>query len=228
MNYVADTRDRPLRAPEIGRRTAALIAAESLVRIGIAAALADTHAVLQAQTAAAGRRLLSVHQPDLAVLVLSPPLADAPLEETCVTLLGGDHTTPALVLVRPEDGAAVRLAARYGAKAIYDTLLPVDTLRALVIRLDSAAPAVQPSLMHFLMERDTPEGGATAVALGPRELAALQLLARGYTSKQIAGALGATPKAVDLLIERATQRLGASHRTQAVAIAARRGLLAPA
>lgn len=225
MNSVADTRPGLPRSPEIGRRSVVLIAAESLVRIGIAAALADTHAVLQAGTAATGRRLLSIHQPDLAVVVLSPPLADATLEEACAALLGADHTTAALVLVRPEDGAAVRLAARYGAKAIHDTLIPMETLRALVTRLDSAPPTVQPSLMHFLLERDPGDGSAPTVALRPRELAALQLLSRGYTSKQIADALGATPKAVDLLIERATQRLGASHRTQAVAIAARRGLL---
>ena len=34
-----------------------------------------------------------------------------------------------------------------------------------------------------------------------------------------------TPKAVDLTIERATRRLGASHRAQAIATAVRRGLL---
>jgi len=206
----------------------ALVAAESLVRIGLAAALANTHAVLQAGTAAAGRRLLSVHRPELAVLVLSPPLPDAPLEEACATLLGEDHTTTALVLVRLDDGDAVRLAAKHGARAIYDTLIEVDTLRALVTTLDSAAPAVQTSLMHYLLEHNPADGAPSPATLRPRELAALQLLARGYTSKQIANALGATPKAIDLIIERATHRLGASHRTQAVAIATRRGLLAPA
>jgi DNA-binding NarL/FixJ family response regulator len=161
---------------------------------------------------------------DLTVLVLSPPPPDSSLEETCQALLGDCPATPALALVRPDDAPAVRLAARHGARAIFDTLTTVETLRTVVGGLGSAAPAVQPSLVHHLVE-DGSAGGGTGGGLRPRELAALQLLAQGYTSKQIGAALGATPKAVDLLVERAAQRLGASHRTQAVAIAARLGLL---
>ena len=219
---VADSRGRP-RPGEAGRRNVALVAAEALVRIGLASAL-DSYTVLQAGTAAAGRRLLSLHRVDLTVLVLSPPLPDSSLEETCDTLLGDHPAIPALALVRPEDPPAVRLAARHGARAIFDTFIAVETLRSVIAGLDSAAPTVQPSLVRHLVDDGSAGGGAVG-ALRPRELAALQLLARGYTSKQIGAALSATPKAVDLLIERASQRLGASHRTQAVAIAARLGLL---
>lgn len=58
-----------------------------------------------------------------------------------------------------------------------------------------------------------------------RDLTILQLVASGYTSTQIAQLLATTPKAVDLAIGRAVQHLGASHRTEAVAIAQRRGLI---
>jgi DNA-binding CsgD family transcriptional regulator len=62
-------------------------------------------------------------------------------------------------------------------------------------------------------------------ALTDRELDALRQLAGGHTSKEIALILGVTKTAVDHAIERATHRLGASHRAHAVAVAMRRGLL---
>jgi DNA-binding NarL/FixJ family response regulator len=207
------------------RLSVAVVAAEALYRLGLAAALSETFAVLSASTFDGARRLFSQHRPDRAVIALGLPFWDATLAETCAALIGPDLATPVLALVRPDDSLAVQLAARHGACAIYDTLIPADTLRSIVTQLDPAAPDVQPSLVRFLLEDREQNGAAPAPALRPRELAAVQLLARGYTSKQIAATLGSTVKAVDLLIERATHRLGASHRTQAVAIATRRGLL---
>ncbi|HEV2125571.1 MAG TPA: hypothetical protein VGW38_22695 [Chloroflexota bacterium] len=61
--------------------------------------------------------------------------------------------------------------------------------------------------------------------LTARALLLLQLLARGYTSQQMAALLKTTPKLVDLLIERATHTLGTTDRAEAVAIAVRQGLI---
>jgi len=207
------------------RLSVAIVAAESLFRLGLSAALSDSFTVLSASTFDGARRLFAQHRPDRAVIALGLPFWDATLAETCAALIGPDLATPTLALVRPEDSLAVQLAAKHGASAIYDTLIPGDKLRSIVLSLDAATPDVQPSLVRFLLGDLQPDSATPALALRPRELTAIQLLARGYTSKQIAAALGSTAKAVDLLIERATRRLGASHRTQAVAIATRRGLL---
>ena len=216
----------PPRTPRDGRLlSVAVVAAESLFRLGLSAALSAGFTVVSASTVSSARRLFSLHRPDRAVIALGLPFWDATLAETCAALIGPDLPTPVLALVRSDDSHAVQLAARHGACAIYDTLVTADRLRTLVLQLDREAPSVQPSLVRFLLEDGQTDGASPGATLRPRELAAVQLLARGYTSKQIAAALGSTAKAVDLLIERATRRLGASHRTQAVAVAARRGLL---
>ena len=211
--------------PARRRLSVAIVVREALVRIGLTAALGDSFAVLSASTVAGASRLMAQHQPDRAIVGLSLPFPDATLEETCAALMSPRSATPVLALVRPNDSTAVRLAAKYGARAIFDTLVPASALRAVVSRLDFATPVVQPSLVRHLVDGADEDGTGPAPSLRPRELAVIQLLARGFTSKQIATALQTTPKAVDLLIERASRRLGATHRAQAVAIATRRGLL---
>ena len=57
------------------------------------------------------------------------------------------------------------------------------------------------------------------------ELAALQLLARGYTVAQIARLLQTTPAEVRARLDRVMLRLGAASRQHAVAIALRLALI---
>ena len=211
--------------PAPPRLTVAIVVHETLLRIGLAAALGESFTALSASTVAGASRLIAHHRPERIVVALSLPFPDAALEETCATLMGPLVAAPVLALVRPDDSVAVRLAAKHGARAIFDTLISAADLRSVVSRLDFATPIVQPSLVRYLVDSPSGKEAAPFPLLRPRELSAIQLVARGYTSRQIASALRTTPKAVDLLIERASRRLGASHRVQAVAIATRRGLL---
>ncbi len=64
-----------------------------------------------------------------------------------------------------------------------------------------------------------------AAALSTRELTVLQLVARGYSSTQIALLLGSTPATVDHLIDQACQHLGTGDPARAVTEAVRRGLI---
>jgi DNA-binding NarL/FixJ family response regulator len=57
--------------------------------------------------------------------------------------------------------------------------------------------------------------------LSAGELAALQLAASGYTSRQIAHRLGTTEQGIHLRLKSATTKLGARSRTHAVVIALR-------
>jgi DNA-binding NarL/FixJ family response regulator len=57
------------------------------------------------------------------------------------------------------------------------------------------------------------------------QLAALQLAASGYTSRQIANRLDTTETGVHLRLKEAAIRLGARSRTHAVAIALHRRLI---
>jgi DNA-binding NarL/FixJ family response regulator len=64
-----------------------------------------------------------------------------------------------------------------------------------------------------------------ASPLSAGELAALQLAASGYTSRQIAHRLGTTEQGIHLRLKSAATKLGARSRTHAVAIALATGLL---
>ena len=65
--------------------------------------------------------------------------------------------------------------------------------------------------------------GAAPVRLSPREQQCLGRVARGMTSKEIARDLGLSPRTVDLHVARASTRLGAANRIEAVTLAIRAG-----
>ena len=75
-----------------------------------------------------------------------------------------------------------------------------------------------------LLRQVSQEGPADA-ALTPRELDVLRLLARGLQNKEIAIELGITGRTTKFHVGSLLRKLGAGNRTEAVAIAAQRGLI---
>jgi DNA-binding NarL/FixJ family response regulator len=69
------------------------------------------------------------------------------------------------------------------------------------------------------------QGGRRSLALSPRFLDVLRLMAEGKTTRQIALELGLSRYTVKNYIERIYERLGARDRVQAVTIAIRAGLI---
>lgn len=179
-------------------------------------------------TAAEAGRVLAAHRPALSVLVADPPLPDVSLTEALQRLTAEHLTTGTLVLLQQPDPRTVRRACRAGARGVHDMSISEEGLHAALTRINDGDVAIQPSLVRYLLEQDTPEGdegGRGGATISARELTVLQLMARGYSSKQMAPLLGSTAKAVDLIVERAARRLNAANRTEAVATAMRRGLL---
>jgi DNA-binding CsgD family transcriptional regulator len=67
-----------------------------------------------------------------------------------------------------------------------------------------------------------------AAVLTPREAEVLRLLAQGRTNRQIGAELYMSEKTASVHVSRILAKLGAGGRTEAVALAAARGLLTPA
>jgi NarL family two-component system response regulator YdfI len=70
------------------------------------------------------------------------------------------------------------------------------------------------------------EGGAVVLHITPWDQAALQLLANGTAVDEIAGCLGMGEREVDTYLTALFVKMGAASRSEAVAAAFRRGLLA--
>lgn len=98
--------------------------------------------------------------------------------------------------------------------------------RAWLPSADAAEPLEEPSAPDWPRGPETLETAPHTPQPTTRELLALQLVARGYTSTQIARLLNTTTDVVDLTLEQMVNRLGAVHRIEAVAIAIRLGLVA--
>ena len=76
---------------------------------------------------------------------------------------------------------------------------------------------------HLLLLRGN--GSATAIRLAPREREALQWAAEGKTDWEIGEVMGISTHGVDFHLRSARTKLGTTNRTQAVAMALRRGLI---
>lgn len=63
--------------------------------------------------------------------------------------------------------------------------------------------------------------------LTPRELMVLRLMAAGQSNREIAGSLAITERTVKFHVTAILNKIGADNRTQAVAMATRRGILPP-
>jgi DNA-binding CsgD family transcriptional regulator len=132
------------------------------------------------------------------------PVADA--------LRTGRPQHPRIIGIRRPDDAMrwVRVFARPFGGAVLISLLDVTALRRAQEDARELAARVATN-------------GATEAVLSPREHEVVELLASGLTGDQVAEQLGISPATVRVHVRNATGKLGASTRTQAVAIAVARG-----
>lgn len=209
-------------------RALLVVARESLVRSGLVALLCRGFPVVDAVgTVRDASQALARYTPALCVMVFGPPLPDGGPEE--ISRLIAEHPgTRTLALFRVDDYEHVATACRHGARGFFDTSVPAAELQEALEQLHSGGVAVHPALLGYLTDPG-PDDGPTLLGttLTEAQLRTLELLASGYSSKEIARVTGMSMAAVNHSIERATKRLGATHRTHAVANAIRLGLVAP-
>jgi two-component system, NarL family, nitrate/nitrite response regulator NarL len=129
--------------------------------------------------------------------------------------------TPTLALVRDEDSALSSLRA--GALGVLlrsvDSERLMTALRAVATGLGVFDPVL---LRSLLSARATPP---EALALTPREAEVLTLMAEGLSNKLIADRLKISDHTAKFHVNAILNKLGAETRTEAVVMAARRGLL---
>jgi PAS domain S-box-containing protein len=136
-------------------------------------------------------------------------------------------------LQRPDGGMRwVRVSARPIGGSVLTSLLDVTALRnaeedaaTLASRLSGDRKAKRANGNGNGNGHKSGKGNGKSV-LSPREHQVVELLASGNTGEEVAERLGISPATVRVHVRNATGKLGASTRTQAVAIAVARGEVA--
>ncbi|HKX18063.1 MAG TPA: response regulator transcription factor [bacterium] len=195
-----------------------------VVREGLVAALEDEKDIRIAGTAGSAEEALALApsaRPHVVLLDLELPG------------LSGIEAIPRLAVALPDAGVIVLTAydadervlgaVQAGARGYVLKGASVDEITRAIRAVHAGgsyltSPVAAKVLGHVRSPRRT-------MALSPRERAVLREVAAGRSTKQIARSLGITERTVKFHVSSIMNKLGAGTRAQAVAEAAKRGLL---
>ena len=196
-----------------------------MLREGLVAVLStqpDFDIVGEAADGAEVVRLAEALRPDVILLDLEMPDVDgvAALEGLRVavsearTIVFTAYDTDERILRSLRAGARGYLLKGASRQEIFDAVRTVHAGGSLL------EPGVTTRLLDHVRE-----GGEQTEPLTPRELEVLALISEGLHNSEIAGRLFVTERTVKFHVSSILAKLGADNRTEAVALAARRGLI---
>jgi DNA-binding NarL/FixJ family response regulator len=196
-----------------------------IVHDGVATALnrtADIRLVASSETVDGALQALAKAPAD--VVLLDVRLQGTDGLSAIETLLAAQPSLRVMVFSAYDLDEYVFGAIRAGAKGYVLKGTASAELAAAIRKVHAGESYVSPALTAKLVEQMQPRGRGSR-SLTPRELMVLRLMASGLSNRDIAGALAITERTVKFHVTAILNRLGADNRTQAVALAARRGLL---
>jgi len=195
-----------------------------VVREGLVAILEDEHefkvadAVGSAEDAVAA---IERARPDIILLDLELPGADG--VEAIPRLLAAAPTARIVVLTAYDTEERVLGALRAGARGYLLKGAAADEIAGAIRAVHAGGSYLTARVAATVLTQVREPGRTTA--LTRRERMVLRLVADGLSSKAIARRLGITERTVKFHVGSILNKLGADTRAQAVAEAARRGLL---
>ena len=200
----------------------------TLVREGLRRAIDETDDLEFAGEGATGEEIVLVADetgPDIVVLDIRMPGMDG--IEAARRITSEHPRTGVVMLTAYDDRHFVVEAVRAGARGYVLKTRDADHLLQAVRLVAEGNMVIDPDLVVTLAEElsSAKDGGRPAQGLTERELEILQLLAFGYTNRDIGSRLFISPDTVKTHLEHIYQKLGASDRTAAVAEAMRRRLI---
>jgi DNA-binding NarL/FixJ family response regulator len=200
----------------------------TLVRQGLRRYLEDEDGIEvlgEASTGGEAVSLVARARPDVAILDIRMPEMDGIQAAREIAAAPGD--TRVIMLTAHDDRRLMVEAVQAGARGYVLKVRDAEYLVRSVRLVAEGNLVIDPDLVSVLAEelseaRTGRPGGET---LTERELEILQLLAFGYTNRDIGRRLYISPDTVKTHLEHVYQKLGASDRTAAVAEAFRRRLI---
>jgi two-component system NarL family response regulator len=191
----------------------------ALLRAGITSVLTDAGYVVCGE-AADGEAAVARYEelrPDVALMDLQMPVLDGVGAIARIRLRHPDACI--LVLTTYDTDEDIERALRAGARGYLLKDASPGELAAAIRDVRAGMTRVAPAVAAKLADR------MTQVELTMRELTVLRLLADGKSNKEIGAALHIAEGTVKVHLKHLFDKLGVSSRTEAIAAAARRGLV---
>ncbi|HWS73178.1 MAG TPA: response regulator transcription factor [Thermoanaerobaculia bacterium] len=192
----------------------------SLVRTGVVNIIShesDLHVVAEASNGAEAVAAFERHRPEVTLLDLRMPVMEG--VEAVRRIRQLDPEAKVIVLTTYDTDEDITRALKAGAKAYVLKDITADNLIACIHDVLAGKTYLAPAAAAKLAE------GLARVQVTPRELSALQLMADGKANKEIGHALGISERTVKTHLGHLFEKLGVTSRTEAVKVAARRGLV---
>ena len=171
-------------------------------------------------------RMVEIHNPDIVLLDLEMPEMDG-IE--ALQHLRIDHPqVKAIVFTAFETDERIVGAVKSGAKGYLLKGAPSQELFEAIRTVSTGGSLLQPVVASKLIEHVRGEGERREegfAKLTEREIDVMKLLAQGKTNKEIAVELVISERTVKFHVSSILGKLGAGNRTEAVTIAARKGLV---
>jgi len=171
--------------------------------------------------------LAQQHRPDIAVLDLWMPRLSG--EEATRQIVQCGCGTRVLILSMHEDWKQVRGAFRAGAVGYVVKSAASGELLGAIEALSAGKTYVSPAVAHHLvsvLDGGDPDQGVLS-GLTEREREVLQLIAEGYSTKEVGTHLGVSTKTAESHRASLMKKLGVHKASELVRIAIREGLISP-
>jgi DNA-binding NarL/FixJ family response regulator len=191
-----------------------------LLREGIATIInnqPDMLLVSQASTGAEAIRQYRTHKPDVTLMDLRLP--DLSGIDAMIAIRAEFREARIIMLTTFEGDAEIQRALEAGARGYLLKNMPPSELVEVIRQVHAGKKRVPADVAARLAEHMSDED------LTPREIEVLQRVSGGNRNRDIAELLFISEETVKVHIKHIMDKLGAQDRTQAIAIAVRRGII---
>lgn len=200
----------------------------AMVRESLAATLSASMEIHVVGTASSGREALEkAKKLDPRVILMDIRMPSMDGIKACRLIKKSMPDVHIIIISAFDDDLYITEAIGAGASGYMLKSMPVaELVRAIKLTVEGKS-MLHPSVTRKLISefRKMSDEGGGKFKLTDRELEVLQLLAYGNTNKEIANALSISQQTVKSHVIHIFQKLGASDRTEAVAIALRKGIV---
>lgn len=162
-------------------------------------------------------------RPDVVLLDLEMPKVDG--VEALRRLRASGAEARAIVLTAFDTDERILSAVQAGAQGYLLKESPRQEIFNAVRTVHAGGSLLQPVVASRLLRQVSRDQASSPESLTPREAEVLGLLAQGLLNKEIADRLSISERTAKFHVSAILGKLGADNRTEAVAIAAQRGLI---